>query len=144
MWQLLTHESPFQDKSTFDAAATVAMEKGRPPFPEDTPKNVRDLVEACWAHDPEQRPSFDEVVSSLKKIEADLTEDEQRWLDVPLGHKVYSRPVYNKSTNKPQVQLQIPKFDHGHHKKEANKKPAKPEKQDKKRFGLFSRKSSVF
>jgi len=143
LWQLLTRESPFADKSTFDAAATVAMERGRPPFPDNTPPSIRELIESCWAHDPDERPKFETIVTSLSKIEGDLTEDEHMWLNSPLGHKVYAKPV---AVHPKRVQLQIPVVPGGglNGDKDQGGKQRKQGNANRKRFSLFSRKSSHF
>jgi serine/threonine protein kinase len=132
LWQLLTREHPFADKSTFEAAATVAMEKGRPPFPDGTPPSIQELIESCWAHNPEDRPQFDDIIASLNNIEASsLSDDELSWLDAPLGHKVYAKPVTVHTTKR--VHLQVPV------------RAVQRRKSEIKRFGgLFARKSSDF
>lgn len=40
----------------------------RPPIPEEWPDSVADLVEDCWCHQPDLRPSMTEVVERLKDI----------------------------------------------------------------------------
>lgn len=135
MWQLITREIPFEDKSTFDAAATVAMEHGRPPFPANTPLPIRTLIESCWVDNAEERPSFNEIVGALDKLSKELTDEERLWLEASLGHKVYEIPVTVQKPIK-KVQLQIPVQPGAVEPKEAkNKRHWK---------GLFSRKSSYF
>ena len=38
----------------------------RPSIQSDVPKCYKDLIESCWSNDPEQRPTFDEIVENLK------------------------------------------------------------------------------
>ena len=40
----------------------------RPPIPEGTPKGLEDLMEACWSHNPAERPSFKTIVRALQKL----------------------------------------------------------------------------
>ncbi|GKY91930.1 hypothetical protein MPSEU_000164600 [Mayamaea pseudoterrestris] len=130
MWQLLTREEPFANLGQIEAAAVVAMEFARPIFPTDTPPLVKNLIERCWVEDPANRPSFSEILLELNSLKFDLSEEEQKWLDAPLGHSVY----------KPRM-------------KQSNQELAAPpaanvdlnlDIKKKKKFGLFARKSSHF
>lgn len=41
---------------------------------EDERKAWWDIVEQCWRHNPDQRPTMDEVVSLLSKLKTNLME----------------------------------------------------------------------
>jgi hypothetical protein len=41
-----------------------------PLLPEDTPQEVLDIVEPCFAYDPKQRPSAEMVMAMLMALEA--------------------------------------------------------------------------
>ena len=43
----------------------------REPLPAWWPGPVRDLLSRCWAQDPEQRPSFPQVLRELRALQAD-------------------------------------------------------------------------
>jgi isochorismate hydrolase len=40
----------------------------REEIPSDCPKEYRELIEKCWAHDLKQRPSSDEIVTQLEQM----------------------------------------------------------------------------
>ena len=80
LWQLLTREVPFADKSQIEAAAAVALEGLRPPMPADVPKSILELIQQCWSQNATERPSFDRIVEKLEKMEKNVTEEEQEWL----------------------------------------------------------------
>ena len=40
----------------------------RPPMPEGTPKGMKDLMEACWSHNPAERPSFRFITKALQRL----------------------------------------------------------------------------
>ena len=40
----------------------------RPPIPEDMPRGMKTLVEACWSHNPTERPSFRFITRALQKL----------------------------------------------------------------------------
>ncbi|XP_076055311.1 serine/threonine-protein kinase pim-3-like [Oratosquilla oratoria] len=50
LYYLVCHDDPFYDDSE--------IEKGRPPFPEDLPRQCRDLITKCFAMDPWERPTL--------------------------------------------------------------------------------------
>jgi mitogen-activated protein kinase kinase kinase 11 len=135
LWQLLTREDPFADMGQIEAAAVVAMEMKRPPFPLDTPVTIKALIEQCWAEDPSSRPPFTEIVAALNNLAANLADDEKKWLDAPLGHAVYKKKRKEHS-RPPTPSVQLPPEKQGQNNRLDIKK--------KKKFGLFARKSSHF
>jgi hypothetical protein len=40
----------------------------RPALPEDCPLNIKTLIQSCWHHDPNQRPSFYEILLQLETL----------------------------------------------------------------------------
>jgi serine/threonine protein kinase len=92
MWQLITRERPYANKSSFDAAAGVSQKSARPPFPAGTPTAFAQLIEQCWDDDPQARPQFDAIVTRLIELVKILTEPEKLFLDAPMGHAVYNKP----------------------------------------------------
>jgi hypothetical protein len=134
LWQLISHEEPFADLNQIEAATAAAMEHKRPPFPSETPFAVKKLVEGCWDESPNRRPSFDDIAKILDVLrKVDLSDDEKRWLEAPLGHPVYK-------TKRPKMET-IPPTDL-HSTMMSNLDLAKKPKPRK--FGLFSRKSTQF
>lgn len=140
VWQLLTREEPFADKSQIEAAIGVSMHSARPPLPPGTPESVTNLLHKSWSDKPHLRPSFEEISEMLTDIEAGLNDDERRWLEAPLGHHVYKRLMdqYNSGVEiiKPPVDLE--------HPKQLPVKDTPAAKKRGKKFSLFSRKSSHF
>ncbi len=58
----LTLEPPYKDVGTFDIMRFVAFDKKRPTLPADIPPDFTSLIEQCWHDDPEQRPTFEQVL----------------------------------------------------------------------------------
>jgi len=69
LWELLSHKMPWYDITPVQAAVAVAVEHRRPQLPPATPPPIAQLVEACWANDPLDRPSFDEILNSLEAMQ---------------------------------------------------------------------------
>jgi serine/threonine protein kinase len=139
LWQLLTREDPFADLGQIEAAAVVAMEFARPPFPPDTPSAVKDLIEICWNEDPSSRPSFVNIIFALSQLDGSINEAERTWLDAPLGHPVYRKRPQGQSKSPSSATLIAPTGSV--HVGEPNNSP---DVRKKKKFGLFVRKSSHF
>ncbi|WIA29235.1 hypothetical protein OEZ86_011743 [Tetradesmus obliquus] len=73
IFQLFETTTPFHGHDPVDAARQAAMLGARPGFPPRrnlTPmtQSLRQLIEDCWAADPEARPSFEDVVSRLEDL----------------------------------------------------------------------------
>lgn len=73
-----------------EAASAVALHDARPPFPDGTPFCISKLIGTCWSGDPEQRMSFEQIISVLNEIRTLLTTEEREWLTAPMGHHVYN------------------------------------------------------
>lgn len=89
VWQLVTHETPFENISQIEAAGKVAIDNARPPFPPGIPNLVMVLIETCWSNCPDDRLSFAQIAVELKKIQDVLKENDKSWLIKPDGHSVY-------------------------------------------------------
>lgn len=89
LWQFLTHEEPFLDVSSIDAARLVAIEKQRPPLPLNTPSAVADLITTNWDDNPSTRWSFEKLSAELRALQGTMTPEENEYLDFSHGHPVY-------------------------------------------------------
>jgi serine/threonine protein kinase len=54
-------------------AFAIAIEEARPEIPESVPAPARALIEDCWAADPDDRPTFEEIVDRLAEMEFKVT-----------------------------------------------------------------------
>jgi len=88
MWEIITREKPFASKSQIEAAAAVAIEGKRPPFPNDAPPPVKELIESCWAEKPSDRMKVEDIIKSVEDLANDVAA--QQWLSHPAGHQVYT------------------------------------------------------
>jgi len=73
LWELLTHDDLCpKDMTSIMLASKVLREQYRPPLPHpNITQEWADLVERCWAQNPDDRPSFDEIVQILESFEDD-------------------------------------------------------------------------
>ncbi|OHT03478.1 TKL family protein kinase [Tritrichomonas foetus] len=62
LWEMLTHETPYDTKDPKTIINQVLANDIRPPLPDNMNSNLRDLIEACWDRLPERRPTFDQIL----------------------------------------------------------------------------------
>jgi serine/threonine protein kinase len=65
LWELYTRQKPWEGmfESEDELINAVCDEEERPPIPPECPKQLRSLIERCWAPNPEDRPSFQEIIN---------------------------------------------------------------------------------
>jgi hypothetical protein len=69
VWELYTGERLFDEHiSVGQVYYMIAYEGWRPPIPEGCHPGYTQLMTACWAHDPEQRPRASEVHGKLQDL----------------------------------------------------------------------------
>jgi len=133
VWQLLTREEPFKFSGQVEAAALVALEQSRPPFPSGTPKQIEDIICRGWSENPDERPSFEELCTEFPEIEENLSIHDKVWLEAAYGHQVYQLSKFENFSP-------MCRSDHGvFHLKQKNNHVAgnrKPKKPHGSRFGF--------
>ena len=67
LWELLTQDEPFRGIAPMQIMRLIDRGE-RPPFPANAHPAYRNLVEACWAGDPDTRPTFDEIIERLEGL----------------------------------------------------------------------------
>ncbi|GBG24021.1 Protein kinase, putative [Hondaea fermentalgiana] len=68
LWELITREEPYSGLPGLEVAIKVANEGLRPRIPKFCPEPIAALIEECWQHDSELRPSFGEILERLLEI----------------------------------------------------------------------------
>ena len=68
IWELLTGNVPYQDRTPLQAAVGVVQNGLRPDIPPSTPAGLADIMRLCWQREPSVRPSFE----TLKKKFEDM------------------------------------------------------------------------
>jgi len=74
-FEMVTGKIPFEKLESVTAAAKAAYECHRPFIPIECPICVKDLICKCWAQEPEDRPSFAEILDFLELIGKQLAEE---------------------------------------------------------------------
>jgi hypothetical protein len=68
VWEMWCCEPAFHNVSLAELAQRVGLQGERPPVPADMPPAYAELMQRCWAQEPFNRPTCDEIVRDLKKI----------------------------------------------------------------------------
>ena len=66
LWEILTEQLPYQGMSQSEIIASVLMRNARPKMPNSVPRELETLITDCWAKEPSQRPSFEEIVQRFQ------------------------------------------------------------------------------
>lgn len=66
MFEILSGEEPFKNFSIQKLFSKICEEGYRPPIKDDISDAYKNLIDRCWAQNPEQRPEFNEIVNELK------------------------------------------------------------------------------
>ena len=71
IWEVCTRKTPYSCMSQQQVQFYVSVKKGRPNLkiiPNNTPPKIVQLMQMCWEHDPDKRPSFDFIVDYLRNL----------------------------------------------------------------------------
>ncbi|KXZ47893.1 hypothetical protein GPECTOR_32g506 [Gonium pectorale] len=73
LWELFTGGHPFQSVPRALIGHQITQERKRPAFPPFAPAAYTRLTEECWAHRPEDRPSFEAILERLTAMRQELS-----------------------------------------------------------------------
>ena len=62
-YEIATRERPWMGLNEAQISRTVVDKRRRPDLPASTPAFLVDLIQACWTHDPKDRPTFSEIIA---------------------------------------------------------------------------------
>jgi serine/threonine protein kinase len=69
LWELLTRQEPFAHHNDYQTFRYAVCKKGeRPPMPKHVEPRLKNLIERCWAAEPNDRPSFSDILKELDII----------------------------------------------------------------------------
>lgn len=75
VYEIMTLQEPYKDFNLQMLFAQVVHQQYRPKFLTPIKDCYKNLIEKCWAHDPKDRPTFDEIVNDLKTNEEFILDD---------------------------------------------------------------------
>ena len=76
VYEIMTTKQPFSGLSGLNQLFNeVVLKSIRPEMNEDISESYRQLIEYCWSQNPDERPSFDDIVDILKTDKRFITEE---------------------------------------------------------------------
>ncbi|CAF0808656.1 unnamed protein product [Didymodactylos carnosus] len=73
MWECLTGEIPYRGFDQLQIAFGIATNKYTLPIPTTCPDSFSQLITSCWQKEPNDRPSFFEILNQLTDIEEETS-----------------------------------------------------------------------
>ncbi|KAL3640732.1 hypothetical protein CASFOL_015700 [Castilleja foliolosa] len=73
LWELCTMRQPWDGMNPMQVVGAVGFQHRRLDIPDDMDPAVADIIMKCWQTDPNQRPSFAEIMAALKPLQKPIT-----------------------------------------------------------------------
>ena len=100
LWEIFAGKKPYGDKSSADLPYLVGTMGLRPDPLKHVPKALNDLMQQCWAEDPERRPGFGRILQKLEGVISAVTEAHKLGNPVHGSNLQYQWPQDGASTSK--------------------------------------------
>ncbi|KAK8892736.1 hypothetical protein M9Y10_029977 [Tritrichomonas musculus] len=105
VYEILTNEKPFKDsKCIYQLINEVVNLKKRPKYKYALPMCYRKLIEDCWAQNPEDRPTFDQILDQLKNnksfVKFEIVDEDMFLEFVNKIDHIYNPPELSKAKKK--------------------------------------------
>ncbi|PIM99147.1 Tyrosine kinase [Handroanthus impetiginosus] len=68
LWELMTERIPWSNLNFLEVVGVVGFMDGRLDLPENIDPQVSSLISQCWRSNPEDRPSFEEIIRKMTDI----------------------------------------------------------------------------
>ena len=82
MWEHTTGKKPFHDRPHDHYLMLDILKGERPQVTDDTPEFYADLMKRCWDHNPENRPTTDEIYDCLLEYYDYPTEEKKEIIEL--------------------------------------------------------------
>lgn len=106
-YELITGIEPYNGFNKINFQDEIKNKGNRPKFSDDIPDAYMQLIEGCWSDDPNERPSFDEIVNNLENNKDFITDsiDENEYLEYVQLIKKSPKKFFAKEYNNLSLQL---------------------------------------
>ncbi|KAL4441987.1 hypothetical protein ABPG74_003738 [Tetrahymena malaccensis] len=68
LWEIASREPPYRNKTGSTVSVEVVKNNLRPIIPKNCPPQFADLMQRCWDNNQSLRPSFNEIIKELEKM----------------------------------------------------------------------------
>uniref|UniRef100_A0A6A7GAJ4 non-specific serine/threonine protein kinase n=1 Tax=Hirondellea gigas TaxID=1518452 RepID=A0A6A7GAJ4_9CRUS len=70
LWEICARKIPYEGKTGFQVSLAVVQQKARPEIdPRLCPPDWAKLMQVCWGEEPSSRPTFGEIVQTMRKMQ---------------------------------------------------------------------------
>ncbi|KVI04610.1 Armadillo repeat-containing protein 3 and Serine/threonine-protein kinase CTR1 [Cynara cardunculus var. scolymus] len=73
LWELCTLQQPWGGMNPMQVVGAVGFQHRRLEIPDDVDPAIADVIRRCWQTDPRLRPSFSDIMSTLKPLQKPIT-----------------------------------------------------------------------
>jgi len=80
LWELCTREEPFPKLNTPQLTIAVVVNKQRLRLPEQIFPGLEKIINLCWDEEPTNRPTFEEIIRKLSKLDCGKPFKEMPWV----------------------------------------------------------------
>ncbi|KAJ8623407.1 hypothetical protein MRB53_031936 [Persea americana] len=77
LWELATEKIPWDNLNSMQVIGAVGFMNQRLEIPNDTDPQWVSIIESCWHSDPESRPTFQELLDTLKDLQRQFSVQSQ-------------------------------------------------------------------
>src|SRR5437773_12455792 len=82
MWEFTTGKKPFHDRPHNHCLIMDILKGKRPQITDDTPEFYAELMKKCWDHNPENRPTAEEIKDCFWEYHQDnITKEKKKIID---------------------------------------------------------------
>ena len=95
LYECFSRKEPYEGEDYHKILTQIADPKihKRPPTPRDCPPQMASLMAECWVDNPEARPSFEEMDTRLKRMEARTDSNENKKANTVSLFDIFPRHV---------------------------------------------------
>jgi len=68
MYEIISRQEPHVSGDPLEIAVKIRDEGAAPGIPEGCPEALSIIMQRCWAKDPQNRPTFQEITDYLDKV----------------------------------------------------------------------------
>lgn len=101
LWEILTRQAPFSEprhKNTLHLIQSISLGE-RPAIPLNTPETMKQLITQCWHSEPNQRPTFTDIVGQIEFLENLEFDPSTLVIEVKVDHQDESDDDEEKGKN---------------------------------------------
>lgn len=78
VWELITHETPWNKFNSVQVISKVAYENQRLVVPPSAPKILTSIIASCFKDEPSERPTFQSLQKLLEEMKMDFRNQEEK------------------------------------------------------------------